>query len=45
MNLIKSMNTKSDERKASELKDKLEGIKYSRDEDICLIYIRTQNDI
>ena len=29
MNLIKSMNTKSDERRISELKDKLECMRYS----------------
>jgi len=36
MNLIKSMNTKSDKRRILGLKDKLEGMRYSKEEDICL---------
>jgi hypothetical protein len=36
MNFIKNMNTKIYERRISEFKDKMEDMKYPRDEDIYL---------
>jgi len=42
MNLIKIMNIKSHEKRIFELKDKLEGMKYSKEEDMCLFILELE---